>query len=71
MQKFEKELQRLINRHSVEKKWDMPDFIMAKVIVEFIKSAGPAMKQNLDWHGVNNVCPRSLNTDPNVPTTES
>ncbi len=56
MQKFEKELQSLINRHSIEKEWDMPDFIMARVITNFIKSVGKPMKHNLDWHGVDGVC---------------
>ena len=53
---FEKELESLINRHCIENEWDMPDFIMSKMITEFIYSTGKYMKQNLDWHGVDSVC---------------
>lgn len=54
--KFKAELESLINAHSVENEWDMPDFIMAELIVKFIESVGPSMKRNLDWHGVDSVC---------------
>ena len=54
--KFQTELAKLINKHSKENQWDMPDFIMAGLICRFIYSIGPSMKSNLDWHGVDSVC---------------
>ena len=56
MQQFEKELQGLINRHSVENQWDMPDFIMARLISPDHLPAFMHKKHNLDWHGVDGVC---------------
>ena len=56
MKDFEKELQSLINKQCVDNEWNMPDFIMARLITEFIKSVGKPMKHNLDWHGVDGVC---------------
>ena len=56
MEKFEKELEALINKHSIENKCDMPDFILARMIVAFIKAVGSPIKQNLDWHGCDSIC---------------
>lgn len=56
MEDFKKELTTLINRHSIENEWDMPDFLMAQVICQFIESVGPTFKKALDWHGVDSVC---------------
>lgn len=53
---FTKELTKLINKHSLENVWDMPDFIMAEMITRFIIGVGGPMKQNLDWHGVDSIC---------------
>ena len=65
MKEFEKELQSLINKHSIENEWDMPDFIMARLLTDFIKSAGKSMKWNLDWHGVDSVChPKDTDSTP-------
>lgn len=56
MEKFKKELENLINKHSIENMWDMPDFIMADMICDFIRTTGPHLKQNLDWHGCDSIC---------------
>lgn len=56
LQFFKEDLEQIINRHSVENEWDMPDFLMAEFIAQFIISAGPVMKKNLDWHGTDSVC---------------
>ena len=56
MDKFEKELTDLINRHSIENEVDMPDFILAKMICHMVKAMGPSIKQTLDWHGCDSVC---------------
>lgn len=54
--KFTKELKELINKHSMENLCDMPDYILAEMITEFITTFGFHMKRNLDWHGCNSVC---------------
>lgn len=56
MSEFEKELTSLINRHSIENKVDMPDFILAGMICRMIEAMGPSVKQTLDWHGCDSVC---------------
>ena len=67
---FEDKLTLLINQYSLENEWDMPDFIMAKLITNFIKSVGPQMKHNLDWHGVDSVChPKDNDTTPSDHAT--
>ena len=49
MEKFQKELEELINKHSVENVVGMPDFLMAEMLVGLIKSIGKASKKNRDW----------------------
>ena len=56
MEEFKKELTTLINHHSIENYCDMPDYLLAGMIVDFIQVIGPAIKQNLDWHGCDSVC---------------
>ncbi len=56
--KFEQDLMRLINFHSMENYWDMPDFLMAKLITGFIESSSRTMRRNLEWHG--------LKSEPNI-----
>jgi len=53
---FEKELEHLINKHCIENMLDMPDFIIAEMIVKFLRAVGPSVKKNLDWHGCDSVC---------------
>lgn len=56
MDKFKKELEGLINKHCVENECDMPDFLLAEMIVEIIKSVGKPFKKCLDWHGCDSIC---------------
>lgn len=56
MNEFKKELEDLINRHSVENTLGMPDFILAEMICQMLKAMGPSVKRTLDWHGCNSVC---------------
>ena len=56
MNKFRKELEELINQHCIENKADVPDFILAEMICDFIESMGPHIKRTLDWHGCDSVC---------------
>ena len=50
MELFQKELEALINKHSIENECDMPDFILAEMIVNIVKAVGQPIKKNLDWH---------------------
>ena len=56
MNDFQKELERLLNKHSIENVVDMPDFILAAMICRMIEALGPSVKETLDWHGCNSVC---------------
>lgn len=64
---FQYELENLINRHSVENEWDMPDFMMAEMITTFIVSLGKFSKKNLDWHGTDSVCHPKQEHTPTEP----
>jgi len=63
MEAFEKELEELINKHSIENAVDMPDFILAGMLCRMIEAMGPSVKKTLDWHGCDSVCHLSPN-DP-------
>jgi hypothetical protein len=54
MDTFKKELEELINRHSIENNVDMPDFMLADFLCQIIASL--PTKQLLDWHGCDSVC---------------
>ncbi len=56
MHEFQKELEQLINKHSIENECDIPDFILAEMICNIISAIGPNFKRTLDWYGVNSVC---------------
>jgi len=56
LEDFKKELTKLINKHSIENYADMPDFIMAQMVCDFIETTGASIKTTLDWHGCNSVC---------------
>jgi len=64
MTEFQKELTELINKHSVENDVDMPDFMLAELLVNQIRVIGYAMKANLDWHGCDSIC----HPKPNSPS---
>ena len=56
MNEFKKELESLINLHCIENECDMPDFLLAEMIVNMIKTIGYSTKKNLDWHGCDSIC---------------
>jgi hypothetical protein len=66
---FEAELTRLINRHSIENKVDMPDFLLARMLCAIINGIGPTIKTTLDWHGCSSVCHtrKELANNPDHP----
>jgi hypothetical protein len=49
---FKKELGNLINKHSLENSLDMPDFMMAELLVNILKAMRVAKAQNDSWHGM-------------------
>ncbi len=55
MEDFERELIKLINKHSIEDKVDMPDFLLAKLLCQMIEAMGPVFKKVLDWHGYDSI----------------
>lgn len=64
MKEFQKELAHLINEHSIENEVHLPDFLLAKLIVNFIKTVGPVFKETLDWHGTDSVCHPKPTSEP-------
>ena len=56
MEEFKKELEVLINKHSIENECDMPDFLLAEMIVNIIIGIGIPIKTCLDWHGCDSTC---------------
>lgn len=63
---FEKDLENIINRHSIENKIDMPDFILANMISRIIDAIGPCVKRTLDWHGCDSICHPLPKGDPEL-----
>jgi len=53
---FKQEIENVINKYSAENLCDVPDFILAEMVVGFIKTIGPQIKKTLDWHGCDSVC---------------
>jgi len=56
MKEFKKDLEELINKHCIENKCDIPDFLLSEMIAGFIEAIGPIFKKTLDWHGCDSVC---------------
>jgi hypothetical protein len=48
---FEKELKRLINRHSMENASNTPDFILAKYLLACLEAWNVATQQREQWYG--------------------
>lgn len=49
---FEKELEALINKHSMENASNTPDFILAQYLQRCLLAFNQAMQQRDGWHGV-------------------
>jgi len=56
MKLFKKDLETLINQHSIENHCDIPDFLLAELICNLILQIGDSTKKTLDWHGCDSVC---------------
>ncbi len=64
MKEFQKDLEALINRHGIENKVDMPDFLLAELLCRTISAIGKPIKETLNWHGCNSVChPKPVEDD--------
>jgi hypothetical protein len=48
---FEHELQKLINRFSVENRSDTPDFILAQYLQQCLTSFNYCVRRRDQWHG--------------------
>lgn len=51
--KFEKDLTCLINKHSLENTLEMPDFVMAKLLVNVLNAIVVSHARNNMWHEMN------------------
>lgn len=47
---FEKELQQLLNKHSIDNETSTPDFILADFLVGMIRRYRSTMELNIQWH---------------------
>lgn len=48
---FRKELETIINRHSIESSVNMPDFMLADMICNVITTVGNSVKKRDAWMG--------------------
>ena len=53
---FHAELTGLINKYGLEREADMPDYLLAEMVVRMLAAVGPCVKKNLEWHGCDSVC---------------
>lgn len=51
MTEFQKELEHLINRFSVENASNTPDFILARFMAECLTAFNKAVHERARWHG--------------------
>ena len=51
MQKFQKELRALINKHCLENRSNTADFILAEYLVDCLKSYEKIHNRNEEWYG--------------------
>ena len=51
MTEFEKELENLINKHSLENQSNTPDFILAKFLSSCLSAYNEAAQRKADWFG--------------------
>ena len=48
-EKFEEELRALINKHSIESEFDIPDFILAAYLMATLKALRGTVQANAEW----------------------
>lgn len=62
---FEEDLRQVINRHSAESVSGTPDFILAKLLLETLKTFNTAVCDRADWRGESTELP-ALIKQPNA-----
>ena len=50
-EQFVKDLEHLINKHSIDALTETPDFILASMVGKFIESYAVTVHRNVQWHG--------------------
>ena len=53
MKDFQKELEELINSHSIENRSDTPDFILAEYLSLCLQASDIIIKKRDKWYGIN------------------
>lgn len=67
--KFQKELDELINRNSMENGSDTPDFILAEYLTNCLNNFDIAVKSRDKWYGHKSLS-ESLHNTANEPNTQ-
>lgn len=52
MSEFRKELEHLINRHSMENGSNTPDYLLAEYLFDCLRAFDNAVRQRDSWYGV-------------------
>jgi len=55
-EQLKKDLAVFLNTHNIKNECDMPDFLLAEMIIGFIKAVGGPIKKTLDWYGCGCGC---------------
>ena len=63
---FEKELEHLINKHSLENDSNTPDFILAHYLVECLHNWNDAVTARENWYGRTPMVTAGTGPVPNV-----
>lgn len=66
LKSFTSGLESLINLYSMENWCNVPDFILAEMVTDFIVTTGVSIKKTLTWHGCDSVC-----HDPGMPYSDA
>lgn len=48
---FKEDLRAVLNRHSIDNLLEMPDFVIAQFLDEFLCALARANSININWHG--------------------
>jgi hypothetical protein len=67
---FAKELEQLINKHSMENQSDTPDFILAEFMMNALQSYERAIYQRTSWYGIEVPIQEQKKTEEIQPTSE-
>lgn len=51
LDQFKKDVRLAVNKNSVENLLNMPDYIVAEMVVDMLKAVGESKKNSDNWHG--------------------